>query len=104
MVNYHPVPIDIISLTCAPKPIPAMIWPPIAMFMLVARPVTRQPVQPSTPDTTTNHFLPHMSLACEVMGLSTAVDMDMAVFIHTCLEDPPTTAATFLANCKWVGR
>ncbi len=70
----------------------------MAMFTDVARAVTRQPVHPRTPDKTTNHFRPHRSLACEVIGLRTAVEMDIATLIQTCLLEPPTTAATFRAN------
>lgn len=78
----------------APKLQPAMTWPAMAMFMLLARPVTKLPTKPSVPAATTKILRPHKSEACEVMGPRTAVHVVIAALSQMALPESPTTAAT----------
>ena len=72
--------------------------PAMAIFILVARPITSPPTNPQTQAPTTKYFRPNKSLPLEKTGESTAVAIAIDWESQIDFSAPPSGMAIFVAN------
>lgn len=85
-------------LTCAPYEIPVTAAPAIAIFILVARLITKPPTNPQRQAPTTKYLRPKRSLPREKIGERTAVAMATDWESQIALVGSPRGTAMLVAN------